>query len=178
MRQNFFEYLPQFKLMIIGNHKPKLRSLDEAMRRRFNIVPFLHKPAKKDTKLEAKLRKEGPAILRWMIEGCLAWQTSGLIRPKVVADATDEYFAENDLVREWIGECCDTGGRDLRDSLKNLYASWTAWAKAHGEWPRTVKDLAAALAQAGLESGKNKHGKYFLGIRVKPDALAPEYVRD
>ena len=34
MRQDFFEYTPQFKLIIAGNHKPGLRSVDEAIRRR------------------------------------------------------------------------------------------------------------------------------------------------
>lgn len=40
MRQDFFEYTPQFKLIIAGNHKPGLRSVDEAIRRRFNFIPF------------------------------------------------------------------------------------------------------------------------------------------
>jgi len=40
MRQDFFDYTPQFKLMIAGNHKPSLRSVDEAIRRRFNMLPF------------------------------------------------------------------------------------------------------------------------------------------
>ena len=40
MRQDFFEFLPQFKLIIAGNHKPGLRSVDEAIRRRFNLIPF------------------------------------------------------------------------------------------------------------------------------------------
>ena len=34
MRQDFFEYVPQFKLLISGNHKPKISSVDEAIRRR------------------------------------------------------------------------------------------------------------------------------------------------
>ena len=33
MRQDFFEYTPQFKLVIAGNHKPSIRNVDEAMRR-------------------------------------------------------------------------------------------------------------------------------------------------
>ena len=45
MRQDFFTYRPQFKLTIVGNHKPVLRNVDEAARRRFNIVPFTRKPA-------------------------------------------------------------------------------------------------------------------------------------
>jgi putative DNA primase/helicase len=40
MRQDFFEFLPAFKLFIAGNHKPSLRSVDEAIRRRFHLVPF------------------------------------------------------------------------------------------------------------------------------------------
>ena len=40
MRQDFFEYVPQFKLIIAGNHKPGLSSVDEAIRRRFNLIPF------------------------------------------------------------------------------------------------------------------------------------------
>jgi putative DNA primase/helicase len=44
MRQDFFEYRPQFKLTIVGNHKPRLRNVDDAIRRRINIVPFEHKP--------------------------------------------------------------------------------------------------------------------------------------
>src|SRR5215471_13483865 len=33
MHQDFFTYDPQFKLMISGNHKPSLRSVDEAIKR-------------------------------------------------------------------------------------------------------------------------------------------------
>jgi putative DNA primase/helicase len=40
MRCDFFEFRPEFKLVIAGNHKPSLQSVDEAMRRRLNLVPF------------------------------------------------------------------------------------------------------------------------------------------
>jgi len=39
-RQDFFDYRPQFKLCIAGNNKPLLRSVDEASRRRFHLIPF------------------------------------------------------------------------------------------------------------------------------------------
>ncbi|WP_254073239.1 phage/plasmid primase, P4 family, partial [Acidisphaera sp. S103] len=69
MRQDFFEYMPQFKLNFIGNHKPVLKNVDDAAKRRINMVPFLFKPTVVDFKLEEKLQEEGPGILRWMIEG-------------------------------------------------------------------------------------------------------------
>ena len=69
MRQDFFEYTPQFKLLIAGNHKPSLRSVDEAIRRRLHLIPFVVTipPAERDAELPDKLESERPGILAWMI---------------------------------------------------------------------------------------------------------------
>lgn len=50
MRCDFFEFTPEFKLVIAGNHKPSLRSVDEATirsltpheRRRFRLTNFIN----------------------------------------------------------------------------------------------------------------------------------------
>jgi putative DNA primase/helicase len=80
MYQDFFEFTPQFKLLIAGNHKPSLRSVDEAIRRRFQLVPFAITipPGERDPELTKRLKAEWPGILAWMIEGCLWWQEHGL----------------------------------------------------------------------------------------------------
>jgi putative DNA primase/helicase len=75
MRRDFFTYTLQFKLVIVDNHKPLLRSVGDAERRRFNIVPFTHKPTVPDPELPDRLRAEWPAILRWAIDGALDWQS-------------------------------------------------------------------------------------------------------
>jgi putative DNA primase/helicase len=107
MRQDFFEFQPQFKLVVIGNHKPVLHNVDDAARRRFNIVPFIRKPETPDRQLEQKLQGEWPAILRWMIEGCLDWQRNGLVRPASVKETTEAYFSDQDLLGQWQAEKCD-----------------------------------------------------------------------
>src|SRR5215208_3391713 len=83
MRQDFFEYLPAFKLIIAGNHKPGLRSVDEAIRRRFNLIPFTVTIPREERDLELgqKLKPEWPGILAWMIDGCMDWQRQGLAAP-------------------------------------------------------------------------------------------------
>src|SRR5262249_40615227 len=101
MRQDFFEFDPHFKLTIIGNHQPVLQNVDEAMRRRINMIPFTRKPAVIDRDLETKLMAEAPGILQWMIDGCLDWQANGLVRPDVVKVATDNYFADQDTFGQW-----------------------------------------------------------------------------
>ena len=80
MRCDFFDFVPKFKLWIVGNHKPRLDNVDEAMRRRMLLVPFTVQipPEERDPDLPAKLKAEWPAILRWAIDGCLEWQRIGL----------------------------------------------------------------------------------------------------
>jgi P4 family phage/plasmid primase-like protien len=169
MRQDFFEYTPQFKLVVIGNHMPELHNVDEAMRRRFNIIPFTHKPPTPDKQLEDKLRAEYPAILRWMIDGCLDWQRNGLVRPEVVAEATEGYFEGQDLFRHWLDECCETGGGKSA-TTEQLYRSWVEWANGRGEKHGSQKSLTDKLKRRFKQTKHvpgthNKRG--FLGIDVK-----------
>ena len=84
MHKDFFTYRPTFKLTLVGNHQPVLNSVYYALRRRFIFVPFTRKPESPDRQLEEKLKEELPGILRWMINGCLDWQTNGLVRPASV----------------------------------------------------------------------------------------------
>src|SRR5262249_28324913 len=69
MRQDYFTYHPQFKLFFMGNHKPGLRTVNVAIRRRFNLIPFgvVIPEKQRDKDLPDKLRKEWPGILAWMI---------------------------------------------------------------------------------------------------------------
>jgi putative DNA primase/helicase len=81
MRQDFFTYKPQHKIFMFGNHKPVLKNVDAAIRRRLLIIPFVRQPANPDLQLEAKLREEWPGILRWMIQGYLDLRRNGLVIP-------------------------------------------------------------------------------------------------
>src|SRR3954452_3919523 len=85
MRQDFFTYTPAFKLVIAGNHKPGLRGVDEAIRRRFHLLPFIVTIADPDLELPEKLKAEWAGILQWMIEGCLRCQRAGRSRRRSCA---------------------------------------------------------------------------------------------
>jgi putative DNA primase/helicase len=167
MHQNFFTYMPQFKLMIIGNHKPPLRNIDEAIKRRLNIVPFTHKPAAPDRDLEAKLKREWPAILRWMIEGCLDWRASGLVPCNRIVTETTSYFDDQDLLGQWLEEACDAelGNRYKSDTVADLFQSWSAYATAAGEKAGSIKTFSEALQRKGFERYKGAKGvRMFRGL--------------
>jgi putative DNA primase/helicase len=161
MRQDFFEFAPIFKLLIAGNNKPQLRDVDEAIRRRFNLIPFevVIPVAERDRDLTDKLRREWPGILQWMIDGCLEWQRIGLAPPAVVREATENYFDAEDALAQWIAECCRTGLHEFTFDLSTaLYTSWKVWAKNAGEDPGTQKAFVGALEKRGFKASKGTRG--------------------
>jgi putative DNA primase/helicase len=166
MRQDNFTFTPQFKLTIAGNHAPSLRSVDDAMRRRLNILPFVVKPANPDSELENKLREEWPQILAWMITGCTEWQSIGLQRPAVVAGATESYFADQDLFGQWMDDRCE---RDpSRWELPTpLFQSWCEYAHDAGDKPGNAKDFKAILERRGILRGKTGGLKVYRGIAMR-----------
>lgn len=166
MRQDNFTFQPQFKLMIAGNHAPSLRNVDEAMRRRLNILPFVVKPANPDRELETKLRGEWPQIFAWMIAGCLAWQASGLQRPDAVAGATETYFSDQDVFGQWLDDCCQCAS-DKWEQPTPLFKSWCDYARDAGEAPGNAKDFKAALARRGILRGKTGGLKVYRGVSLR-----------
>jgi putative DNA primase/helicase len=167
MRGDFFEFQPAFKLVMVGNHKPVIRNPDEAMRRRLHLLPLTFVPARPDHGLPDRLKAELPGIVAWAVEGCLAWQREGLGMPGIVASATAEYFAEQNLVAQWLAERCEklaTG----RAASSALFRDWEAWAKARGEVPGTLKAFSATL-QRHYANQRTKTGMEFIGLRLLPN---------
>jgi len=172
MRQDFFEFVPQFKLFISGNHKPGLRSVDEAMRRRFNLVPFevTIPAAERDKTLGEKLKAEYGGILAWAIEGCLLWQKEGLSWPGAVAGATEEYLEEEDTLQRWIDERCVIDRRIALCATSWLYADYKHWCVQVGERELTEKRLAKLLEGKGFKRTRDMQTRGFIGIGLKAEA--------
>lgn len=132
MRQDNFEFVPQFTLVIAGNTKPEIANVDDAMRRRMHLIPFETKPAKKDMDLPDKLKEEYPAILAWVVEGAKMWLAEGLNPPPAVLRATEEYLEGEDALGRWIAERCVAGdGREMGTS--EAFDDFREWCREENE---------------------------------------------
>lgn len=178
MRQDFFVYQPQFTLLFSGNHRPRIQTLDDAMRRRFHLIPFDVRPAILDKHLDDVLRLEFAGILAWMIEGCLSWQRDGLEPPLSVRAATEEYFADEDPMGRWMQEQVietNEGGVETRD----LFAAWRVWCGERNEKVGTERTFSQAFALRGpkkwLDPVSRRHGYACMALR--PNILPPSSVQ-
>lgn len=170
MRQDFFEYMPQFTLFIAGNHQPSFKGIDEAIRARVVLVPFTQTiPAEeRDPELPKKLQAEWPAIFRWMIEGALEWQRIGLAVPESVKAASAEYLEDEDTLGEFIEENIITGyGNTTAVEMFDRFSEWQREIGISLTW--TKKAMTQALKERGFKTDKLTGGvRGFRGVSLKP----------
>ena len=168
MRENPFEFVPEFKLWFLGNAKPAIPKVDRAIRRRLNLIPFLAQPKKDDT-LKERLVAEYPAILCWIINGCLAWQKGGLKPPAIVVKATKDYLDEEDTLTRFLDDRC-LRGPTFTTALSEITKDFRAWAEANGERTMSSKALAREILSRSefAEAPRSRKGRQIAGLCLDP----------
>jgi putative DNA primase/helicase len=178
MRQEFFEFIPKFKLAMATNHKPRVRGTDNAIWRRIRLLPFLvtfvdPDGAKegdhvKDYGLKDKLMNELDGVLRWMVDGCEQWQKEGLTKaPKTVMEATTEYRESQDATAGFIEECCHVSP-GLRVKVGKLYKSYRNWCDGAGETALSSNAFGMALEEKGYPAKRGGGGaRERIGLNLK-----------
>ena len=172
MRQDDFEFTPSFKLLVAANHKPMLRSVDEAIKSRIHLVHFnvTIPPEERDKDLLKKLESEWPQILGWMLDGCAEWQRTGLAVPGSILDATEKYVESEDVLGAWLEECCDrTGDAEGRA----LYESYRKWCERQGEHAWSRRAWSNTMLERGFDQRKSLGQRMFVGISLKAGASLP-----
>ena len=145
-----------------------LNAIDEAIRRRFHLVPFTVTIKEPDTELPDMLRAEWPGILAWTIEGCGSWLEEGLNPPAAVQAATAAYLSDEDTFAQWVEECCVTEKGRWGIGAR-LWSSWKGWAEGNKEDPGSRKAFAEAMAAHGYPKEKRQGIRGYRGIGLKSD---------
>jgi putative DNA primase/helicase len=165
--KEFFEFRPEFKLIIAGNHKPIIKSSDNGIWRRTVLVdfPVSIPKAKQDPNLSKKLEAELPGILNWAIAGCLEWQKIGLAIPVSVTNDIAEYKEEMDWLGQWMSDCCAMGTSHTENATK-LYLSYKAWSECNGMHPSTATAFGRRLLERGFTKNRRTGGYWYTGLSI------------
>jgi len=169
MRQDFFQFDSTHKFIIAANHRPQVRTMDYAMRRRLLLVPFNQRfdDERRDVDMLAKLQAEAGAVLAWLIAGATDWHESGLRVPDRVRAATDAYADAMDSLRNWLAECCELDP-DARGGASVLYRSYRDWKIERGEQPVSMTRWGEQMGTRRFEKIKDSTVKY-CGISLTAD---------
>ena len=167
------EFMPTFKLWLYGNHKPVIADSTLSIWRRVKQIPFdVTIPDNEvDLNLLTKLEAELDGILAWAVQGCLDWQQYGLSEPEAVTTATARYRHEQDILGDFLEDCCilGTGITIPKSELRDAYQMW---CQSNSVEPVTQKTFRARLIEKGITEGKSGAVRYWKGITLQ--SLVPE----
>jgi putative DNA primase/helicase len=163
-----FEFSLQGKLVLPMNVRPDIRGTDDGIWRRLVPIPFRVRITEVDRTLEPALQgPELPGILRWAVEGCLAWQREGLQLPDAITVATAEFREEQDLFKAFLADHCELGATEseLAGAILARFNASVSRADV-----MTTRGLAAALRRSGFKVVRNNRGNRWVGLRLKPES--------
>jgi putative DNA primase/helicase len=128
-----FTFRPEAKFLIDTNKLPSIR-MDDAIGNRIRVLKFTQRIPKseQDPFLAEKFRMEMPAILAWAVRGYYMYAEEGLSQTKSVAQASEEYVQEEDLLSTWIAEECDKSDPTFHCDAGALWERWEEWCDENG----------------------------------------------
>jgi putative DNA primase/helicase len=179
--KEFFEFRPQFKLIISGNHLPEIRGNDEGIWRRVLVVPFdvTIPPEERDKNLLDKLKAELPGILNWTLAGLREWQEGGLQAPEAVRLVTQQYRDEMDIIGAFLADECVIDPKEFV-SVANLYEAYEHWCHQNGDDPIKKRTFGRRMGDRGFHAEaewipewKGTHRAY-RGIGLKALGARPQ----
>lgn len=183
MHKNPFEFPVLFKVWMLANSKPEIQGQDEGIWSRIRLIPFeVYFPPEKRIKGlgDILLAKEGPGILKWLVDGCLEWQRIGLAEPDKVLNAVKEYRSEQNVLMDFLGQCVKSylDNETLREQAKEkfgiLYGRYVSWCKDNGEKKiLTSRKFGLKLTPLGYKPHESNGVSYRLGLNLKDNDNKP-----
>jgi putative DNA primase/helicase len=175
------EFDPTHLLILLTNHEPGAPVGDLAFWERCflvrHLLSFVRRKPDKDfereanPKLPTELKNAGPAILAWLVQGCLDWQKEkGLHPPDSVIKSTKEYRDEADYIGQFLDTCCHRQ-QGAKVGATDLYTAFTIWflktINSKDRFTPSQKVFGTKLkAREEFTSSKSNGVTYYRGLEL------------
>lgn len=130
MREDFWYFYPQHKLILQGNYRPIIVGDDYGIWSRVHMIPWNAKFSdagdNQIRNLYEILLSESSGILGWAVRGCLEWQRVGLSPPPAVLEATQKFMKEMNHVEDYVNERLRRSDESVlaREEIRDDYERW------------------------------------------------------
>lgn len=176
LRKEFFEFKPQFLIMLATNHKPRFKGQDEGLWRRVKLIPFSRwfAPHERDYELDRKLLAEAEGIAAWAVRGAVEWYARGLGEPDSITAATREYRETSDALAGFFPGVLMADAREQMNG-SDVFAAYLDWCEAENlpakeRWTR--RGFYSAMEERGVYKKPTNKGVALVGVRLADAAPA------
>jgi len=162
-------FIPNLVPVMSSNHDVRIEGMDHGIWRRIKQIQFNNTFEPDSEKgLPEKLLSERDGILNWLLEGVALFLKDGLIEPKSVVDNNRRYRSSQDVISEWMSECCNIGHGDTKQ--KYIYQSYSSWCRCNGYRPLVSRELTSELKARGHATDRSRNGRPVVGVTIIPDS--------
>lgn len=183
--KNAVKFYFEGRLIVAANSPPKFRDRSDAMKRRFQLIPWdqqITEERKEDALAEKIAANEMRVVFDWMLLGALRFMANGQRFGK--SDDAESYkrqqFSLIDPLQLWLDdaglELCETG-RVYKEALFKEYKAWCKPKDYDGHVEGAFeKALMAKIPGLRSMQGRNDKGRFWkvrLGAQDKPQNLNP-----
>jgi putative DNA primase/helicase len=170
LHQEFFTFLPKFKIWWSFNHPPAISDMTISIWRRIKIIPFTETIPEEewDKQLLEKLKGELPGIFNWAIEGLKSYYKNGLQEPEEVTKATKSYKNDQDILLDFFTTSYEfTNNENDRIKASDLYQSYKSWWNfQESTKPMSSTRFGRLCRDRGMKKIEGRDGNYYTGLKV------------
>lgn len=154
LRENSFEFKPDFKLFIDTNHLPQISDMTLFESDRIIVIPFYRHFNEEERDIDLKsffARSENlSGILNWCLEGFRLYQEEGLLdKPASVVEATRKYREQSDRISMFTNHCLKREkGEELR--AQAVYTRYKDWCSDNGFKYENAANFRKKMEAAGF----------------------------
>jgi len=162
--RDIFTYRPQYKLVLVSNHKLNVDVDDDAAWARVRVVEFPNSHlGQEDIGLKHRMRQPDNlrAVLAWLVQGartfyeCLA-RGQAIPTPEIVQAATREHREALDFVGQWMAERLTRGAGQT--TARECWQDYSNWCNENGVMhPKGIRAFREALEKRGVTFERTMH---------------------
>lgn len=186
-QQKEIEFDQTHTLLVHTNFLPQATANDNAFYNRLRVLPFKARfvppgspeicpdkhvyPRMPRTLIDRRIRAELPGILAWFVRNAREFLRLGDMPtpPGVVKAETQDYREEQDLVGQFLRQCCrlDPGSKE---QMKNLHKAFSEWCvEEMGYQPKNVPSMRVLAGELKGRPGIEREESrvvFYKGLRL------------
>ncbi len=168
-----YNFQPTHKLWLSGNHEPGVTDTTNSIWYRLKKISFTFEIPEADRKkgyAEYLASEHSAAILAWLVRGCVEWRQTGTLgEPEAVKQAVAEYRDQQDILHDFLVECCLFKKSESIDQSE-LYKAYKAWCEDNDVYVISKPNFSNRIREKGAIAGRRHSNKTtWQGIRCLTD---------
>jgi len=167
MRQDFFEFTPEFLIFMAVNFLP-IVSASESMFRRIVVMPFNAKFSNEtlNKNIQEELLENPEAILKWIVDGAVEYYKNGIPYCKEVNETISNYYKSADVIGRFLADETNSNDSTYKVAVSTLYAAYQGWAKKNGEEELAINKFGSLMKNKGFTQGHSGSIRHWNGLNL------------